>query len=65
MSKITDLSKKIGENTGEDDEISNFGIRLDKIGEFNFFADINGKSYTDTSMDALIKNMVSAKSATN
>jgi hypothetical protein len=64
MSKITDLSEKIGENTGEDDEVSNFGIRLDKNGKFNFFADINGQSYTDTSMDALVKNIVSAKTAT-
>ena len=64
MSKIKDMSEKIGENTGEDDEISNFGIRLGKNGEFDFFADINGKNYTDTSMDALIKNLVSDKSAT-
>ncbi len=64
MSKITDLSEKIGENTSEEDEISNFGIRLDKNGKLNFFADINGQSYTDTSMDALVKNIVSAKTAT-
>ena len=65
MNKISDLSQKIGENTGEDDDVSNFGIRLDKNGQFNFFADINGKSYTDTSMDALVKSLVSGKAAEN
>ena len=65
MNKITDLGKKIGESTNEKDEISNYGIRLDKNGKLNFFADINGKSYADTSMDALVKNLVSDKTAQN
>ena len=65
MSKISDLGKKIGENTNEKDEVSNFGISLDKNGKLNFFADINGKSYADTSMDALVKNLVSDKTAQN
>ena len=65
MNKITDLCKKIGESTNEKDEISNYGIRLDKNGKLNFFADINGKSYADTSMDALVKNLVSDKTAQN
>ncbi len=65
MSKISDLGKKIGENTNEKDEVSNFGIRLDKNGKLNFFADINGKSYADTSMDALVKSLVSDKTAQN
>ncbi|WP_029232182.1 DUF6033 family protein [Butyrivibrio sp. VCB2006] len=64
MNKISDLNQKIGENTDDKDEISNFGIRLGKDGKINFFADINGQSYTDTSMDALVKNIVSAKTAT-
>ena len=61
MNKITDLSQKITENTDENDEISNFGIRMDKDGKLDFFADVNGKSYADTSMDALIKTLVSDK----
>ena len=65
MKTITDLGKKIGENTNEKDEVSNFGIRLDKNGKLNFFADINGKSYADTSMDALVKSLVSDKTAQN
>lgn len=65
MNKITDLGKKIVENTNEKDEVSNFGIRLDKNGKLNFFADINGKSYADTSMDALVKSLVSDKTAQN
>jgi hypothetical protein len=63
MSKIKDMSDKIGENTGDEDEISNFGIKLDKDGKMSFFADINGKSFEDTSMDALVKNIVSDKTA--
>lgn len=57
MNKISDLSKKIEENTGKDDDISNYGISIGKDGKVNFFADINGKSYKDTSMDSLIKNI--------
>ena len=65
MSTITKMSEKIGENTDENDEIANFGIKVDKSGKMNFFADINGKSYADTSMDALVKNLVSDKTAGN
>lgn len=63
MNKITDFSKKISENTNEEDSISNFGIRMGKDGKIDFFADINGKSYADTSMDALVKSLVSDKTA--
>lgn len=63
MKKITEMSEKISENTDEKDEISNFGIRLGKDGKFDFFADVNGKSYADTSMDALVKSLVSDKAA--
>ena len=63
MSKITDFSKQIEENTGEEDTISNYGIRMGKDGKIDFFAEVNGKSYADTSMDALIKNLVSDKTA--
>ncbi|WP_026487814.1 DUF6033 family protein [Butyrivibrio sp. XBB1001] len=63
MNKITDFSKKISENTNEEDSISNFGIRMGKDGKIDFFAEINGKSYADTSMDALVKSLVSDKTA--
>ncbi len=63
MKSISDLSQKITENTDEADEIANFGIRVDKSGKMNFFADINGKNYADTSMDALVKSLVSDKTA--
>lgn len=65
MNTISKMSDKIGENTDENDEISNFGIKFDKSGKMNFFADINGKSYADTSMDALVKSLVSDKTAGN
>ncbi len=61
MKSISDMSSKIGENTGEEDEISNFGISFDKNGKMNFFADINGNSYKGDSMDSLIKSLVSEK----
>ena len=61
MNKISDLSKKIEENTGDDDEISNFGISIGKDGKVNFFADINGQSFNDTSVDSLLKSIVSSK----
>jgi hypothetical protein len=61
MNKISDLSKKIEENTGDDDEISNFGISIGKDGKVNFFADINGQSFKDTSVDSLLKSIVSSK----
>ena len=61
MKAINDMSQKIGENTGEEDEISNFGISFDKDGKMNFFADINGNSYTDTSIDSIVKALVADK----
>ena len=61
MSKISDLNKKIEENTGDDDEISNFGISIGKDGKVNFFVDINGQSFKDTSVDSLLKSIVSSK----
>ena len=64
MNAIKTMSEKIGENTGEEDEISNFGIKLDKDGKMSFFADINGKSFADTSMDSLVKSIMSDKTAT-
>ena len=63
MTAIKDMSEKIGENTGEDDEISNFGIKMDKNGKMSFFADINGKSFADGTMDSLIKSIASDKTA--
>ena len=63
MKTIQSMSDKIGENTSDDDDISNFGIKMDKDGKLSFFADINGKSYTDTSMDALVKSIVSDKTS--
>lgn len=63
MNTIKDMSEKINSSTGEDDEISNFGIKLDKDGKMSFFADINGKSFADTSMDSLVKSIMSDKTA--
>ncbi len=63
MTAIKDMSDKIGENTGEDDEVSNYGIKLDKNGKMSFFADINGKSFADTTMDSLMKSIMSDKTA--
>ena len=34
MNKISDLNQKIGESTSDEDEVSNFGIRLGKDGKF-------------------------------
>ncbi len=61
MKTISDMSQKIGENTDENDEISNFGISFDKSGKMNFFADINGNSYKDTSIDSILNSLVSDK----
>ena len=44
-----------------DDEISNFGISIGKDGKVNFFVDINGQSFKDTSVDSLLKSIVSSK----
>ncbi len=63
MNTITDFSKKISENTNEEDSVSNYGIRMSKDGKIDFFAEVNGKSYADTSMDALVKSLVSDKTA--
>ena len=59
--KNIDDAMKIEENTGDDDEISNFGISIGKDGKVNFFADINGQSFKDTSVDSLLKSIVSSK----
>lgn len=61
MKTISDMSGKIGENTGEEDEISNFGISFDKNGKMNFFADINGSSYVGDSVDSIVKSIVTDK----
>ena len=61
MKTISDMSEKIGSNTGEEDDISNFGIRTDKNGKMNFFADINGGSFKADSVDDLIKNFMASK----
>ena len=61
MKSISDMSQKIGENTDETDDIANFGIKVDNNGKINFFADINGNSYSDTSMDSLINSIVGSK----
>ena len=63
MNTIMSMSEKIGENTSDEDEIANFGIKLEKDGKLSFFADINGKSFTDNSMDSLVKSIVSDKTA--
>ncbi len=61
MKQINDMSDKISENTSEEDEIENFGIRMGSDGKFNFFADINGKSFEGSSVDSLIKTLASDK----
>ncbi len=63
MTAIKDMSDKIGESTSDEDEISNFGIKLDKNGKMSFFADINGKSFADNTMDSLVKSIMSDKAA--
>ena len=59
MNKISDMSQKINENTTEKDSVSNFGISIGKDGNLNFFANINGNSYSDNSLDNIIKSLVS------
>lgn len=61
MKTISDMSGKINENTDDSDDISNFGIKFDKNGKMNFFADINGGSFKAESMDGLIKDLVASK----
>jgi len=61
MKTISDMSEKIGSNTDESDDISNFGIKMDKSGKLNFFADINGNSFKADSIDSLIKNFAASK----
>ena len=53
----------MSETTNEEDSVSNYGIRMSKDGKIDFFAEVNGKSYADTSMDALVKSLVSDKTA--
>lgn len=62
MKTISDMSEKIGESTGDDDEISNFGITIGKDGKMNFFADINGNSHKADSLDGIIQSLAAAKS---
>ena len=61
MKTISSMSEKIGENTGEDDEISNFGLSIGKDGKMNFFADINGNSHKADSLEGIINSLVAAK----
>lgn len=61
MSKISDMSQKISEITDDKDEISNFGLNIGKDGKINFFADINGNSYSNNSLDEIIKSLVTDK----
>ena len=63
MKTISSMSEKIGENTGEDDEIANFGLSIGKDGKMNFFADINGNSHKADSLDGIIQSLVAAKSS--
>lgn len=61
MNTISDMSQKIGEKTDETDDIANFGIKVDKNGNMNFFANIAGNNYSDTSMDSLLNAIVGDK----
>ncbi|MBE5825680.1 MAG: hypothetical protein E7307_03495 [Butyrivibrio sp.] len=61
MKTISDMSEKIGESTGENDEISNFGITIGKDGKMNFFADINGNAHKADSLDGIIKSLAAAR----
>ncbi len=62
MKTIGEMSGKIGENTSDEDEISNFGLSIGSDGKMNFFADVNGNSFKAGSVDDLIKNLVSDRS---
>ncbi len=61
MDKIGKLSEEIGKNTGDKDDISNFGLQIGKDGKLNFFADINGSSFKDSTMEGLIKSFMASK----
>ena len=61
MKTISDMSEKIGSNTDENDEISAFGLKMNKNGKFDFFADINGNSFKADSIDNLIKSFTTSK----
>ena len=63
MNTISNMSEKIGENTDENDEISNFGITVGKDGKMNFFADINGSSFKDSTLDGIIKSLMNSKAS--
>ena len=61
MNAISKMSEEIGNNTDDKDDISNFGIQFDKDGKMNFFADINGGSFKDSTMEGLIKRFMASK----
>lgn len=61
MKTISNMSDKIGASTDENDEISNFGIKFDKSGKMNFFADINGSSFGGDSIDSIIQKLAESK----
>ncbi len=60
MKTISDMSGKIDGAVSNSEDIENFGIKFDKSGKMNFFADIGGSSFTSSTMDDLIKNIGSA-----
>ncbi|WP_026651194.1 DUF6033 family protein [Butyrivibrio proteoclasticus] len=62
MTSIDKMSQQIGENTDEKDEISNFGISVDKNGKMNFFADINGNSYKGNTLEDIVSSLLKDKS---
>ncbi len=61
MKTISDLSGKIEGAVENSEEIENFGIKVDKGGKMNFFADIGGNSFSSPTMDDLIKTIGSSK----
>lgn len=63
MNTMSKMSEEIGKNTDDKDDISNYGIQFDKNGKMNFFADINGGSFKDSTMEGLIKSFMEAKTA--
>ncbi len=61
MKMVKELSGKISENTDEKDDISNFGISIGKDGKPSFFADMNGNSYSSSTLDDLVSTLVNDK----
>ncbi len=57
MKTISDMSGKIDGVVGDPEQIENFGIKFDKSGKMNFFADIGGSGFTSSTMEDLIKNI--------